>query len=107
MIGHFLSTLTPELEERVLTEELVPWPEGAIFSMNRCLVVVASDGGLFLRGWPPEAMDGAVHGVARRFDALSRRFGALRVGAAIRTRILANQARRTLTAARSVETVRV
>lgn len=97
MVGHYLLTLTPEQEDRVLTSRLVG---GAFFARGgRCLIATVRDfrynadvrqGAIPLR----ESIPGI------RFDMACRRFGEPRVNAAIRNRILANRARRVLTAVR-------
>lgn len=107
MIGHYLLTLITDQEDRVLIQAM---QAGSYW--GPCLVGAAlgadtgSTSGFALycnRRWPIP-MDGwvAIHdeerrlSVENRFDALCARFGAPRVNAAIRTRILSNRARRIL-----------
>lgn len=100
MIGHALFVFTPEQEDRVLLGKMEPWPEGAMSSPNPCLLITAYRGGgrRNLVGWPEEGPpDSQRILVGRRFDALCHRFGADRITAAIRNRILSNRARRELT----------
>lgn len=98
MIGHYLLSLTPEQETRVLTQPF----ERVMFTKRddqkfapagcRCLVLTATDGADFLgdHGRPLKYAPGF------RYEDLAARFGEARVNAAIRNRILANQARRML-----------
>jgi hypothetical protein len=111
MIGHYLLTLTPEQEGRALTTPMQGSPRES--SAQRCLVMVTDglpyDGSLMaslawgvwfrVHSWErtaenPERMP--CGGVPARYDALCGRFGDERVNAAIRNRILSNQARRAL-----------
>ena len=111
MIGHYLLTLTPEQEDRVLTTAMNP---GGYFRTDKeefvgggpCLigtacgedyeqVVAYRRRSMTVRmalgkpgDWPT--------GIEPRYDHLCDRFGVKRVNAAIRSRILANQARRAL-----------
>lgn len=110
MIGHYLLTLTAEKEGRVLGSTLVPGslvrPEG-----TRCLVGVVEnwhyDAEHFRRAgakrptllaWKSAIQmdDQSTWGVTGRYDLLCERFGAQRINAAIRQRILNNQLWRTL-----------
>lgn len=88
MIGHYLMTLTPEQEGRVLENVMTP---GALISQkgNRCLYGVAHDAQLLsptrgrvrdhnlgCMGWPQFSMPGApIYGVGDAFDNLCLRFG--------------------------------
>ena len=111
MIGHFLLTLSPTQEDRVLTNFLAP---GSMMQKDgsRCLVGVAEDwhcDGLHL--WPrnPHPAVARLRDLATfcapperhwwptsRFDDLCARFGTERINRVIRDRILANQLRRAL-----------
>lgn len=109
MIGHYLLTLTTEQEDRVLMLRL----NGGFYIQAdgcRCLRGAAenfdyakrcfserSRGFVF---WPPK--DELFHNVGLRYDECVTRFGAPRVNAAIRNRILSNRARRALAPVRSV-----
>ena len=121
MIGHYLLTLTPEQEERVLTSRLFP---GQLVRKNgeRCLLGVCEDWEAVLQD--DDSWYDIVPGVRRlrlisweldpgedeerwlsvpwRFDLLCKRFGTERVNRAIRNRILSNQARRALQQATQV-----
>ena len=110
MIGHFLLTLTPAQEDRVLTERLAIHPESEdnpgggyyVSEDGRCLVGAAFDAiraagdELFLD--EPRCADKCTRGaiIEEAFDSLVLRFGAPRVNTAIRSRILSNRARRVL-----------
>jgi hypothetical protein len=100
MIGHWLLTLTPEQESRVLTrpfERLLP-SRGARpdvldkGSCARCLVLTATDGEQMFG--PMGADLGQCPGYW--YEDLCQRFGEKRINAAIRNRILANRAHRVL-----------
>ena len=103
MIGHYLLTLTPEQEDRVLTEAMSGRANGAYDSKSRCLVEVAH--GFGFANWrfnPPNYM---YHPKNRRvrcvsvgitYDLLCYRYGNERINAAIRNRILSNRVRREL-----------
>lgn len=106
MINHYLQTLTPDEEHRVLTGRLSP---GMVVRNDgtRCLIGAVEDWGVREGCCQPRV---ARHGltmwyhrsatlvdsVARRFDALCHRFGVERIGRVIRERIVANQIRRTV-----------
>jgi hypothetical protein len=114
MIGHYLLTLTPEQEDRVLTtpfghhlgdehfgggaaaclvmtvHRATGWV-GAIEAMSVCAMEHATDCDGTPLHW---------HSPAIRYDALGLRFGEDRVNAAIRNRILSNKARRELVGVR-------
>jgi hypothetical protein len=89
MIGHYLLTLDAEQEERVLTTRMVGEP--GFSSADRCLVMVSHGLARDEHGGPHYAAC-----VPTTYDNLCKRFGEERINAAIRNRILANQARRTL-----------
>jgi hypothetical protein len=105
MIGHYLLTLTADAEHDALTSVMRPGsyvtPDG-----GRCLVGVCA--GMSWRAPYHHASTrehfkyygGCVlgHGfpVEYRYDDLCKRFGVERINAAIRNRILTNQARRAL-----------
>jgi hypothetical protein len=101
MIGQYLETLTTEQEDRVLTERLAEAgnyirPDGC-----RCLIGVTNDAfRLADESWTrfrsPDTDEDRRAFVGIQFDNLCRRFGEARVNAAIRNRILANQAHRVL-----------
>ena len=108
MIGHYLMTLTTEQEDRVLTESCEPYVKGEI---RRCLVDVAlgqeagaADAQYFPFRRGAEWAQCGVSWVGRFYDQACCRFGAPRVNAAIRNRILSNRARRVL---QSVEAMHV
>jgi hypothetical protein len=100
MIGHYLLTLCPEAEHDVLTGKMRPGDYGC--DTARCLVGWTADTtneteGLGSR--PQHAHTGwKYYSVEDRYDTLCERFGTERINAAIRNRILSNQARRTLQA---------
>jgi len=104
MIGHYLLTLTPEKEARVLTQpfQRLLQSRGAAPELPRdcrCLVLTATDGAaMFGSCWGLENWQASP---GYRYEDLAQRFGEARVNAAIRNRILAHQARRALTAPRS------
>jgi hypothetical protein len=90
MIGHYLLTLDAEQEERVLTTRMVGEP--GFSSADRCLVMVSHglarhDGLAWARWWDEHGGPHYAACVPTTYDNLN---------AAIRNRILANQARRTL-----------
>lgn len=94
MIGKYLATLTVAEEDRVLTEACLPYESGPV--ARRCLVDV-------VYGWAAEHTtdtyldyESPLLNVGDRYDWLCDRFGAPRVNAAIRSRILSNRARRVL-----------
>lgn len=110
MIGHYLLTLTPPEEYRVLTRQF--WPHDPDSSIgHRCLVqcaelIASSWKAEDLYDWEPTRIK-AFRGErlidtnpADRYDNLCWRFGTERVNAAIRNRILTNIARRELAKAR-------
>lgn len=96
MIGHFLLTLEPEQEERLLTGKMA-----GLLVLNP--TDFAKFGGCLL-----QVVDGATEGprkeiedydevgghVGCQYDDLCHRFGTDRIHVAIRNRILTNQARR-------------
>ena len=116
MLGHFLLTITPAEEDRILTHQL-----GTVME-SRCLLQTMSGTHCALSGtrhlaeamhahgaecrnfvlWGRQPHNLWQHHVGVRYDTLIDRFGVKRVGQAIRTRILANKARRLL---RQIETV--
>jgi hypothetical protein len=109
-IGHFLLTITPAEEERVLTSHL-----GSVMQ-SRCLLQTMSGQHCALPGtrhfieavhahgaqtrnyvlWGRNLNITRRHHVGYQYDMLVDRFGLARVARAIRNRILANQARRVL-----------
>lgn len=115
MIGHFLGTLDTAAEDRILMGRLCagslrdPGAGEYVHGNSRCLVGAAHDAykepgklwasfrheSQYLTGW------GSGDCIEMQFDMLIMRFGAPRVTAAIRNRILSNRARRAL----SLETV--
>ena len=100
MIGHYLLTLTSRGEAAILTGRMRPGSYDD--STGQCLVGLAAGVRPGMRDLRPKcrpAMIGPEHDlfpVEKRYDALCKRFGTERVNAAIRNRILANIARRTL-----------
>jgi hypothetical protein len=124
VIGHYLLTLTPEQEDRLLTREFEPvsgtarnklgLPHGffAQYQGCRCLMMttenVSTWGEVARDEWEIMGERPATrwrNAPGWRYEDLCERFGVQRVNAAIRTRILANQARRTLTPMRETATV--
>lgn len=120
MIGHYLSTLTPAQEDRVLQGRMAagceknhePGAGDYISRGGRCLVGTAW--GAYTKNGYTEFLDDKSGGrwtgwkgvsVEERFDSLMLRFGTARVTAAIRNRILSTRARQALAAVR--ETVSV
>jgi hypothetical protein len=99
VIGHYLLTLTPEQEERVLTGVMGPIMGPAALFGNRCLVVVAHDLPYYEPDLAPTCRWGSQF-VGLKYDDLCERFTTERVNAAIRNRILSNQARRALSVIR-------
>jgi hypothetical protein len=104
MIGHYLLSLTPEQEARLLTRRFGPLygaqNRGAGDDF-RCLVMCALDEDMFMGACVRLEETGRGRGApAFRYEDLCKRFHMDRVNAAIRHRILANQARRVLTRAR-------
>lgn len=107
MIGRYLATLTTKQEDAVLTERLAYAPRVIRDDGCRCLVGVTEDwqrtknvGGLEV-AYPRDAEAmyrryGRFEDVGSRFDQLCQRFGDDRINAAIRNRILNNQAVRAL-----------
>ena len=101
MIGHYLMTLTPEQEDRLLTQMFGPIAKK---QCGRCMVLVAMDleFGHYATGLteyesrysPSETIRAKSPGW--RYEFLCERFGERRVNAAIRSRILANRASRVL-----------
>ena len=108
MIGHYLLTLTEEQEDRVLTRAIGPMLDADAPARQTvgCLMCAITDR---TWNWGGECVldrneRGEVRAVAREpgyaYEWLCARFGAPRVNAAIRNRILSNRARRTLGASR-------
>jgi hypothetical protein len=97
MIGHYLLTLTPEQEDRLLTLPLGRYDMGA---GTRCILEItggAEEAGSdrWLPKFHPRFIEWDAWAVYERYDALSARFGD-RLIRAIRNRILSNRARRIL-----------
>jgi len=105
MIGHYLLTLTPDQEDRVLTKRFEPRFEEVrdkwgLSNLDRyrlscgCLMLtITQDKNAF----GPSIGGDAAHGsVGCLYESLCGRFGPRRVNTAIRTRILSNRARRAL-----------
>lgn len=121
MIGHYLNGLTPEKEDRALTQV---YGVGMSFSFSHrwpaCLIM-AVEGVNYLTsslvGYRqpaqqriPRFAKNAYYRITSLgfwYDELLRRFGQERVNAAIRNRILSNQARRVLRVAPEREMVPV
>ena len=100
MIGHYLLTLTPEQEDRALTGKMRPGCYDEVQDIGPCLVGTAQcirrhTEHVHVHNWPPFSIVVSTS-VEGHYDSLCHRFGPARVNAAIRTRILANQARRAL-----------
>jgi hypothetical protein len=97
MIGHFLITLTPEEEDRVLTTEMRPGAYNKGQYLGPCLVgtslgIDAHWSHRTLNWWERPGNCS----VENRYDAACKRFGRVVVNRVIRNRILANQVRRAL-----------
>jgi len=96
MIGHYLLSLTPVQEGRVLTRRFGPLMS-SIADCDQCLVMAALGVDLFTNECArTEELHQLCQLPAYRYEALCRRFTSERINAAIRNRILANQARRAL-----------
>lgn len=111
MIGHFLLSLTTAQEDRVLTGRLRrgssdcrdPGNGYRFKDGSGCLlgIVYDMDAEMLSWGWP---MSPRAHKpLWWYYDALCDRFGAPRVNAAIRNRILSNRAWRTLSGSAVVQ----
>jgi hypothetical protein len=128
MIGHYLLTLTPDQEHRVLTQVMRPGHHvelqlrdeirgpclvGTVLGcrpnqhpslMERfrsCYLRPSSETVPTRRGWRFTLLGREVvlmHTVEEHYDVLCHRFGSARVNTAIRNRVLTNQARRALIA---------
>ena len=96
MVGHFLLTLTPGQEDRVLTRVMKPWANSWIHDTGPCLLqVIRREGGPGFVSWErPFCIAG--NAVGPRYDMLCCRFGTPRINNTIRNRILSNRARRAL-----------
>jgi hypothetical protein len=94
MIGHYLLTLTPEQEERVLTQSMAPGGASKCVGNAPCLMEVVdhSDMWLFWNAYRPPAWTAPWEA----YDRLCHRFGRVVVNRVIRNRILTNQVRRAL-----------
>lgn len=105
MIGHYLLTLTPEQESRVLTRALEPQCEDVRRGLGLplrqllkgrrygcgCLIMVANQD----TRWDPEdEYSPDIVDVGMRYEDLCERFGPQVINAAIRDRVLSNRARR-------------
>ncbi len=98
MIGHFVNHLSTEQEEWLL---IFPFSGGNFRRTpsadgNLCLVERVGKGTLHQCAYPPSMWRSVERSVQWRYDAACLRFGEPRINAAIRNRILANQARRVL-----------
>lgn len=104
MIGHFLLSLTPEQEDRVLTNMFSPIAHLPIGHCARCLVLTAlgrekgasATGLTRAEDFDNRRGDACDYSPGWRYEYACDRFGAPRVNAAIRNRILSNRARRAL-----------
>lgn len=105
MIGHYLLTLRPEQEARVLT---IPFG-GIDDPAPDCLVTAAESEISYVAaldhcGWAAQydyaacqpAADGYWYSPGHRYEDLCKRFGTTRINRAIRSRILTNQLWRVL-----------
>lgn len=106
MIGHYLLTLSDVQEDRVLTTVFRPLFHTIPTACSSCLVATVLG---FKPSWYEKDMGSArpMHGYrdyhfapAYVYEELCGRFGAPRVNAAIRSRILSNRARRVLSTVR-------
>lgn len=106
MIGHYLVTLDEAAEGRVLTGRMRPGLLVRERTGERCLLGTVEDWHGTRTAEEIEVMrprliswygpDWTTCSVSAAFDGLCERFGTDRIAAAIRNRILANQARRML-----------
>ncbi len=104
MIGHYLATLTPEQEDRVLTRGLAKgsyayaYPDGSACLVGAVHAVVMQNQAFKLAhcSYWPLGPSGPSKSVEDTFDTLCVRFGTVRIANAIRARILANRAWRVL-----------
>lgn len=103
MIGHYLLSLTPEQENRLLTLTFEPIGHLGVNNCARCMVLTAMDRvvGASATGLTPyedydTRRDAMFISPGWRYEYACDRFGTERVNAAIRNRILSNRARRTL-----------
>lgn len=102
MVGHFVNTLSPEEEDRVLESKLSVGTFKLGADGSRCLIAAAyppsGDRIYFseprLTSW--SAWGNRTLYLEDRFDCLCDRFGIVRIAALVRNRILSNRARRTL-----------
>ena len=98
MIGKYLGGLSTKEEDRVLTLSFRPiCGPGALTRTDRhcCLVMTAAG----TKHWNPgDRWPRAAKRAGWKYEELCERFGTRRINAAVRNRILANRARRTLTA---------
>lgn len=94
MIGHFLLTLTPEQEDRVLTT-VMKWGHYTREKyQGPCLIGVAMPSEELRAEWHCRSPYHDCCLIEARFDAVCQRFSTARITAAIRTRILTNRFRR-------------
>jgi hypothetical protein len=113
-IRHYLNHLSPTQEDRVLCNTLGRAPNHIRNDGCRCLCGTAEDYqfvGEYALATDPlpmrESWPAWMEGVGGHFDTLCERFGEERINAAIRNRILTNQARRTLRSATQLNVVTV
>jgi hypothetical protein len=112
MIGHYLLTLTPEQEGRVLTSKMAGYGLNQYdWQREKCLVQAVHPHLSAVRAMLGTSRNGFVVGhrtcVAKCYDWLCERFGNERVNRAIRNRVLSNQARRALRNAPQLSAVTV
>lgn len=103
-VSRYVDALTPEQEDRVLTGRLVPdklWDRsgaGCLIGLARDCAAAVRRRGVEARYWEEPEYDAAGFDVCgwtgAAFNALCRRFGVERAGAAIRNRILRNRLQR-------------
>lgn len=101
MIGHYLLSLTPEQEDRLLTCPFEPIAHLRMNNPARCMVLAAMDqnpgasaSGLTMGENRDERRCPRENSPGWRYEYACERFGTERVNAAIRNRILSNRARR-------------
>jgi hypothetical protein len=104
VIGKWLSELSPECEDAVLTKQMRPGLYRLRDDLGPCLVGVASGfnmDAMTVREVPPCRLNRGEYDPLRRnvegvYDDVCARFGVAYINATIRQRILRNQLRRTL-----------
>jgi hypothetical protein len=94
MVGHYLLSLTPQQKDRLLTQPFEPiLPHIRRIGGSRQCMVFAATGRI---SWSNHNSEYARNDAGYQYEYLCRRFGTVRINAAIRNRILANRACRVL-----------